>query len=205
MVDSGVDLTTNTCYASITTRDELVGYRSLSMHGGSDGGIYIEVPGEGVLKTLVSNNITTSLHTFDIREGLITGVSNTGIELEKSNVNGTSVTGSINYNTLNHSVLCYTANATGNWTVNFRGNSTVSLNTSMDVGQTARVTLIVPQSNTAYYANSHQIDGVSVIPRWSGGNAPTSGNINASDMYEYMITKTGSATFLVHAKQTKYA
>lgn len=205
VVDGWVDTVANICAASLTTRDDAVGYRSLSIKGGTGGGLYMEIPGEGELKACSSSAIVTPLHTLSVREGIIMTVSNTGIVAEKSNVAATAATGTLPYDTLNHSVLCYTVNATSNWTVNFRGNSTASLDSSMIVGQTARFAMIVPQGSTAYYASAHQIDGSSVTPKWSGGTAPTSGNINASDMYEYMITKTGSATFLVYAKQTKYA
>jgi hypothetical protein len=50
-----------------------------------------------------------------------------------------------------------------------------------------------------------QIDGSGVTPKWQGGSAPTEGNANSTDVYSYVVIKTGSATFTVLAAQTQFA
>ena len=111
----------------------------------------------------------------------------------------------INYDITTQSVLYYTTAATGNFTVNFRGSSGTSLDTLMATGESMSVTFLVTQGATAYYNSAVTVDSVSVTPKWQGGTAPTSGNINSVDSYTYVIIKTGSAAFTVLAAQTKFA
>jgi len=124
---------------------------------------------------------------------------------EVSTVSATAASGTIQYDITTQSILYYTANATGNWTINFRGSSGTSLNTLMQIGESISVTFLATQSSTAYYNSAVTIDGFSVIPKWQGGTAPTSGNANSIDSYTYGIFKTASATFTVLASVTKFA
>lgn len=125
--------------------------------------------------------------------------------LEVVTVSATAATGTINYDVTTQSVLYYTTNASGNFTVNFRGSSGTSLNTVMSTGESISVTFLVTNGATAYYNSAVQVDGSSVTPKWQGGTAPTSGNASSIDSYTYVIIKTGSATFTVLAAQTKFA
>ena len=125
--------------------------------------------------------------------------------LEVSTVSATAATGTINYDVTTQSVLYYTSNASGNFTVNFRGSSGTSLNTVMATGESISVTFLVTNGSTAYYNSAVQVDGSSVTPKWQGGTAPTSGNASSIDSYTYVILKTGSAAFTVLAAQTKFA
>jgi len=124
---------------------------------------------------------------------------------EVNTVSATAATGTINYDVTTQSVLYYTSNASGNWTVNFRGSSGTSLNTVMQTGESISATFLVTQGATAYYNSAVTIDGSSVTPKWQGGTAPTSGNASSIDSYTYVIIKTGSAAFTVLAAQTKFA
>lgn len=124
---------------------------------------------------------------------------------ETTTVSATAATGTINYDALTQVVLYYTTNASGNFTVNFRGNSGTSLDSVMSTGQSLSATFLVTNGSTAYYNSAVQVDGSSVTPKWQGGTAPTSGNASSIDSYTYVIIKTGSATFTVLASQTKFA
>jgi len=124
---------------------------------------------------------------------------------EVNTVSATAATGTINYDITTQSVLYYTTNASGNFTVNFRGSSGTSLNTVMATGESISVTFLVTNGSTAYYNSAVQVDGSSVTPKWQGGTAPTSGNASSIDSYTYVIIKTGSAAFTVLASQTKFA
>jgi hypothetical protein len=64
---------------------------------------------------------------------------------------------------------------------------------------------MVTNGATARYNTAVQVDGSSVTPKWQGGTAPSSGNANSIDVYNYVIIKTGSAAFTVLASQTKFA
>lgn len=125
--------------------------------------------------------------------------------LETATVSATAATGTINYDVTTQSVLYYTTNASGNFTVNFRGSSGTTLNTIMATGESLSVTFLVTNGSTAYYNSAVQVDGSSVTPKWQGGSAPTSGNASSIDSYTYVLIKTGSATFTVLASVTKFA
>lgn len=145
----------------------------------------------------------TALQTFaGTASNLDIKVSNA---LETATVTGTAATGTINYDVTTQSVLFYTANASANWTVNFRASSGTSLNTAMAVGESVTTVFLVTQGATAYINNAVQVDGTSVTPKWQGGTAPTSGTINGIDVYSYVIIKTGSATFTVLASRASFA
>ncbi len=124
---------------------------------------------------------------------------------EVDTISATAATGTINFDITTQSVLYYTTNASGNWTVNFRGSSGTSLNTLMATGESISATFLVTQGTTAYYNSAVTIDGTSVTPKWQNGTAPTSGNASSVDCYTYVIQKTGSATYAVLASQTKFA
>ena len=124
---------------------------------------------------------------------------------EVSTVSATAATGTIAYDVTTQSVLYFTTDASGNFTVNFRGSSGTSLDTLMATGESMSVTFLVTNGATAYYNSAVQVDGSSVTPKWQGGTAPTSGNASSIDSYTYVIIKTGTATFTVLAAQTKFA
>lgn len=124
--------------------------------------------------------------------------------LELTTVSATAATGTINYDITTQSVLYYTTNASANWTVNFRGNSSNSLDSLMSTGESITVVFLVSQGATAYYNNAVTVDGASVTPKYQGGTAWSSGNASGVDAYSYTIIKTGSATFSVFAAQTQF-
>jgi hypothetical protein len=114
-------------------------------------------------------------------------------------------TGTINIDTLTASVEFYTAAATANFTLNVRGNGATTLNSTMAVGEQISVVYLNTNTGTAYYPTAFQIDGSPVTPKWLGGTAPSSGNINSTDVYVYTIIKTASAVYTVLASQNKFA
>jgi hypothetical protein len=124
---------------------------------------------------------------------------------EKVTISATAATGTLTYDVITQAVLNYTTNASGNWTLNVRGDGSNSLDSIMDTGESITIAHLVPQGGTAYYNSAFEIDGSSVTPEWQGGAAPTGGNINSIDVYSYTIIKTGSATFTVLAAQTQFA
>ena len=125
--------------------------------------------------------------------------------LEKASIAATSLTGTVNFNALDGAVLYCTSNASGNWTLNIRGDGSNTLNNVMATGDSLSLAVLVTQGSTAYYQSGLQIDGSSVMPKWAGGTAPTAGNANSVDAYTLTIFKTGSATFTAFASQTKFA
>jgi hypothetical protein len=124
---------------------------------------------------------------------------------EKVTNSATAATGTLNYDVITQAVLNYTLDATGNWTLNIRGDGSNSLDSIMDTGESLTIAHIVKQGGTAYYNSAFEIDGSSVTPEWQGGSAPSAGNVNSLDVYSYTIIKTGSATFTVLGSQTQFA
>jgi len=124
---------------------------------------------------------------------------------EKVTTEATAATGTVNFDVLTQAVWNFTTNASGNWTLNIRGDASNSLNSIMDTGESITIAHIVSQGGTAYYNSAVQIDGSGVTPEWQGGAAPTGGNTSSLDTYTYTIIKTGDATFTVLAAQTQFA
>lgn len=150
-----------------------------------------------------SANTFTALQTFSGSTSVLAMALKNAAEL--ATVSATAATGTINYDITTQSVLYYTSNASGNFTINFRASSGTSLNTAMATGDSVTVAFLNTNGGTAYYNSAVQVDGSSVTPKWQGGTAPSSGNASSIDVYVYTIVKTGSATFTVAASQTRFA
>jgi hypothetical protein len=125
--------------------------------------------------------------------------------LEGVTISATAATGTIAYDVTSQAVLYYTTNASGNWTLNVRGNGSTSLNSLMATGESVTIAFLVTNGATPYYQSAFQVDGASVTPKWQGGSAPTAGNASSVDIYTITIVKTGSAAFTAFAAQSKFA
>ena len=124
---------------------------------------------------------------------------------EKATITASAASGTVDYDVITQAVLNYTTDASGNWTLNIRGDASNSLDSIMDTGESITIAHLVSQGGTAYYNSAVTIDGSSVTPEWQGGSAPTGGNVSSIDVYTYTVIKTGSATFTVLAAQTQFA
>lgn len=125
--------------------------------------------------------------------------------LEKATITAAAPSATTNFDVVTQAVQYYTTNASANFTFNIRGNSTTTLNTIMQTGQSCTIALLVTNGATPYYPNVIQIDGSTVTPKWQGGTAPSAGNASAVDIYTFTIIKTGSAAYTVFGVQTKFA
>lgn len=123
--------------------------------------------------------------------------------LEKETITASAPTGT--FDCLTQAIQYFTSNASANWTQNFRGDGSNTLNSVMAIGESITVTIKATQGVTPYYPNAHQIDGSAVTPKWLGGAALASGDANSINVYSYTITKTADATFTVLASKSKYA
>ena len=120
-------------------------------------------------------------------------------------MSATAATGTINFDAITQAVLYYTSNASGNWTLNIRGDGSNTLNSIMDTGESLTVVHLVTNGGSAYYNSAVQVDGSGVTPEWQGGSAPSAGNASSVDVYTYTVIKTGDAAFTVFAAQTQFA
>jgi hypothetical protein len=126
--------------------------------------------------------------------------------LEKITISATAATGTINYDITTQSIIYYTSNASNNWTLNFYGNGSTTLDSLMAVGEAVSVVFMAQQGSSAFYNNAITVDtSATVTTKWQGGAAPTAGNTNSIDVYSYSIIKTATSTFTVLASQTRFA
>jgi hypothetical protein len=157
------------------------------------------VVGQGYLKSATASTTYAPLTGAGLIRPLLTSAS------ETVTVEAAAASGTVNVDLSTSSVKYYTASATGNWTFNFRGNGSTTLNSLLSNGQSITVAFLVTNGATPYYANAFTVDGTSVTPKWQGGTAPASGNASSVDSYTFTIVKTASATFTVFASQIKFA
>jgi hypothetical protein len=156
-------------------------------------------------KTSASNTYATKSSPI-LTDASLTGTSKIEQALETVTISASVATGTINYDVLdNHGITYYTSAATGNWTLNVRGNSGTTLNSIMSIGKALTIVFINTTTTTAYYQTGFQIDGSSVTPEWQGGTAPSSGNANSNDIYTFTIIKTANATYTVLGSQVRFA
>ena len=132
-------------------------------------------------------------------QGKIQGVA------EKCTIEATAATGTKNYDCLTQAVWYYTSDASGDWTLNLRGDGSTSLDTIMATGESITVTHLVTIGSSEYMNSAVQVDGSGVTPEWQGGSAPTEGNASSVDIYTYTVIKTGAATFKVFASLVQFA
>ena len=163
---------------------------------------------QGSAPTITATNGTnTDLTLTPNGYGLVTFNGGGKIQqlAEKANTSATAATGTINFDVIDGAIQNFTSNASANWTLNIRGNSSVTLDTLMDTGESMTIAHVVPQGSTAYYANVVQIDGSTVTPVWQGGSAPTEGNADSSDVYTFTTIKTAANTYTVLGALTQFA
>lgn len=166
--------------------------------------------GSGALVFGTSPTLTTpTINTPTITAATITTPTLTRPTInttkEVTTVSATAATGTVNFDAITQSVLYYTTSASGNWTLNVRGDGSTSLDSIMSTGQSMTVAFLATQGATAYYQTGFTVDGSSVTPKWQGGAAPSAGNPTSVEAYVFSIVKTASATFTVFASRTQFA
>jgi hypothetical protein len=190
LTNKSVSLTTNTLTGTIAEFNTALTDQNFATVAGSE---------TLTNKTLTSANLTAPV---------ITGTASIAQMMESVAVSATAATGTVNYDVLtNGAVTYYTANATGNWTLNLRGDGSTTMNSVMSDGKSLTVAFLVTNGGTAYYQTALQVDGTTsgVTLEWQNGAAPAAGNINSIDIYSVTLIKTGSATYTALASQTKFA
>lgn len=130
----------------------------------------------------------------------LTGTTSLQQSLEKTTAGG-NLTGTTNIDLLTSAIYTYTS--TGDFTLNFRGSGSTSLNSLMSTNQSITSVLFITNT-TARSLSGINIDGSSQTIKWFGGSAPA-GNASSTDVYTITIIKTGSATYTVYASQSKFA
>jgi hypothetical protein len=114
---------------------------------------------------------------------------------------------SLDYDVLTQAVYFQNVNLGANFTVNFRGDGSNTLNSALATGESVTVALITKQANTTFFNTSVlTVDGTStgVTVVFQGGSAPTAGNASSNDVYTYTAIKTAASTYTILAAQTQF-
>jgi hypothetical protein len=113
----------------------------------------------------------------------------------------------LNYDVLTQAVYFQNVNLGSNFTVNFRGDGSNTLNSALATGESVTAALITKQANTTFFNTSViTVDGTStgVTVVYQGGSAPTTGNASSNDVYTYTAIKTAASTYTILAAQTQF-
>lgn len=140
--------------------------------------------------------------TGNVSGGDITGTLKS--PYEKWNISATAATGTVDIDLITASAWYYTADATADWTLNFRGDASTTLDSLLAVGEAVTASFLATIGASAYYPTAFQVDGSAVTPEWQNAAGPTAGNASQIDVYTFTIVKTASATFTVLGSNTTF-
>jgi len=151
----------------------------------------------------VGINDSTPSHSLDVAgdEGVNLGC---GAIFEKINIVSNCAANVTNIDLLTSSVWLFTSTCGGNWTPNFRGDASNSLDSIMSTGQVIVATIISTNSGSSGYASNMNIDGSGQTEYWNNDETPDArGGNSGYDVYQYSIIKTGGGnSYLVLANRT---
>jgi hypothetical protein len=160
-----------------------------------------------------TGTLSATVFSGSISGGTISGTTITASDtvtfnasaIEEVSVVAAAAGGTVTLDAKTNSVYYYTSNATSNWTLNFRGDGSTTMNTFLGIGKSTTLVFLATQGVTAFFANAFQVDGSVVTPRWLGGSAPTGGNASSIDSYTFTIIKTAANTYTIMASVARFA
>jgi hypothetical protein len=199
-----VDLSTRTPTGNIS-----LGNSSVSISG-NNGPVSINVNNSNIITAstgvaAITGNLTLSGSQTVNGNLSVLGTSTLNNITETVNIITGAPSAPYNADLLSGTIIYYTGNANANITVNVRGNSAIAFNSVINIGQSMGFAFLVTNGASAYYITSLTIDGAAQTVRWVNGSAPTSGNTNSIDAYNFNIIKTGNSSYTVLGNQTKFA
>ena len=154
------------------------------------------ITGDKIGLTAITSNLIASAIT--LTNVSVASVSTfLGQIVERANVT-TAMSATLTVPSTDTGVIVFTANSSANATINFTGLG------SLPVGNLASYVIMVPNSSTAKYISTYQIDGDGVTVKWAGG-VPTGGTSANTDIYSFNIVKTAATpTYNVFASVQSY-
>ena len=154
------------------------------------------VTGDKIGLTAITSNLIASAIT--LTNVSVASVSTfLGQIVERANVT-TAMSATLTVPSTDTGVIVFTANSSANATINFTGLG------SLPVGNLASYVVMVPNSSTAKYISTYQIDGAGVTVKWAGG-VPIGGTSANTDIYSFNIVKTAATpTYNVFASIQSY-
>jgi hypothetical protein len=151
--------------------------------------------GTGLSGGGASGDVTLSIDTAvtaDLTTAQTLARKNLKAPGEFTTVTATAATGTVDFDLITQGILLFTTDASGNFTLNFRGDSGTTLSSMLAVGDAISAVFLNTNGATPYYPTAFQVDGSAVTPKWSGGTAPTGGNASSIDAYSFTIIKTAA-------------
>ena len=116
-----------------------------------------------------------------------------------------AITGAQNFDVKTQAVFYANNDATGNYSINVRGDASTTLTSMMSVGEAITVVFIVHYGTTAYYPTAITIDGSApTYLRWVGGAPSSAGTASSICATTISIIKTAASNFTVLASQSEY-
>ena len=212
--------------ATLSVEDNTVELRRGDNLTAADGGIQVNLTtnGSGAVQSaqqLIWDNSASSWRTGDVvgnttnysslvteaRDNDITGTLTVHSMLEDADyVTGAAATGTINFDAKGRNVLWYSQNATGDVTLNFRGDGSTTLDTMMDATEVLTTSFVMPNGATAFKVASVTCGaGASTTVQWANGASYPAGTASATDVYVFTIIKTGANAFTVLASQSTFS
>ena len=122
---------------------------------------------------------------------------------------GGGINSTTTINCANNAVHFLDTDSAGNFTLNMRGTSTLSLNNMMPSGTSITIAVIYDSGGTSHYmSGALQIDGSTSwgSVRWAGGTAPVADDAkaNSSSVLTFSILKTGANAYRVLGTFTSF-
>jgi len=113
---------------------------------------------------------------------------------ERTSTSSSPTSGSINFDTLSQTNLYHIADASGNFSLNIRANSSTSLNDLLSVGESVTVRFYYVNGASAYSSTGLTIDGAQQGIYWQNNTNPIP-LTRSVNYYQYIIVKTNNATY----------
>ena len=173
----------------------------------ANGNINFDVAGNAniVVVTGTGANIAGTLNvTGNVTAGNVasTPIASMPYGSEKVGIIGAQ-TGTYDFDLITNSIQYSNANAAANLTLNFRGNSTTTLSSILDTGNSITGTYLITTGATAYGVTAVEVDGSAQTIKWAGNISTIYSNTISS--YTFTVVKTSaSPTYLVFGSVTKY-
>ena len=149
--------------------------------------------------------------TVDGTAILTGGIDLRSIFQEKCKITAGKLSDNLNIDLADGMVHHFTTQETTTATPNIRVDSSTTLDSQMSVGDIVSVTIITTAAAAGYSdaftidGNSNGVGGYTIVTRFVGGTAPTTGGSSGNDIYALQIIKTASSTFTIIVNLTNAA
>ena len=128
------------------------------------------------------------------------------VAIKEKVILATTTTGDIDFDLIGTgaSVLYLYQNQVADRTLNFRGDSSTTLNNLLADGESISSVVLFTNAATTFKISTIKIDGNVITPKWVGGVTPGTGFQSAVSAFSFSIIKIATNNFHVLASITEY-